>query len=108
MKAFLFLQKKKNNNNILQGVWDTTIQGCCSYQISQKLKILKQLLRDKYGRDQIQIDIAKARENLLDIQSQMHYHPENFELASKESVLASYLRSLQADLDASLRKKAKL
>ena len=45
---------------------------------------------------------------MLDIQNQMHTHSENSELASKESVLASHLRFLQADLKASLRKKVKL
>ena len=38
----------------------------------------------------------------------MHNHPKNFELASKESVFASHLRFLQAELEASLRQKAKL
>ena len=78
--------------DVIRSVWDTTIQGCCSYQISPKLKILRQLLRDKYGKDQIQIDIAKAKADLLDVQNQMHSYPEKSKLASKESAFASHLR----------------
>ena len=69
---------------VIQHVWDTPIQGCCSFQISQKLKILKNRLKDKYGRDQLQIDIAKAKEDLLHLQSRMHDYPELTELAAKE------------------------
>ena len=94
--------------DVIRSVWETTIQGCCSYQISQKLKILKQLLRDKYGKDQIQIDIAKAKADLLDIQNHMHSYPEKSELASDESSFASHLWFLQVDLEGSLRHKAKL
>ena len=55
-KPFRFFSVWSNMDDfldVIKGVWETNIQGYSRYQISQNLKILKQLLRDKCGRDQI-------------------------------------------------------
>lgn len=71
------------------------------------MKILKQRLKDKFGRDQLQEDIAKAKKELLYLQSRMHDSPELSELADKECARYNHLKWLQADLEGSLREKVK-
>lgn len=110
-KPFRFFNvqaKREYYLEVTQHVWDMPIQGCCSFQISQILKILKQRLKDKYGRDQFHKAIAKATEDLLFVQNRMHDSPELSELAAKECDLNNHLRWLQVDLKGALRQKAKL
>lgn len=72
------------------------------------MNILKRELRKLYGKDQLQTSLALAESELSVVQAQLHNHPDNADLATKECQVSDQLQRIKRDMESSLRQKAKL
>lgn len=86
-------------------VWEVKIEGYSSFQIPQKLNILKHKLRNLYGKDQLQKHLSKVESDLAAIQNQLHDHPNSSTLATKVQQISHQIGLIKRDMESSLRKK---
>ncbi|XP_056698475.1 uncharacterized protein [Spinacia oleracea] len=87
-KFFPMWQDTPNYRNLIVQAWQEHQQGTKIYQVVQRLKrvrvVLKQLNKEGYG--DIEVKEVKASQNLQKIQSELHLNPADVSLDDAEKV----------------------
>lgn len=92
----------------VRSVWGARIDGYPSYILTQKLLLLKNCVRVRYGKENHVIEVQRAQEQLLDIQRILHDQPDNEELPTSEHQASLTLQQLRKELESTMRQKAKM
>lgn len=110
-KSFRFFNSWALKDGFIESVretWSIEIDGCVSYKISQKLRLLKSKLKQLYGKEHLQFEVDKAYADLLFVQNDLHERVGDPSLASQEQAAATHYHLLRKELEAGLRQKAKM
>lgn len=86
-KPFRFFNcwaQKEGFMEVVRDQWSIDIEGCVSFQITQKLRLLKSKLKLLYGKDRFQLEVEQATSELLHYQNLLHTSPGDPHLASQE------------------------
>ena len=106
-RFFNYWAQKEGFIDTIRDHWRIDIEGCVSYQITQKLRLLKSRLKLLYGKEHIQMEVDQAKSELLHFQNLLHDNPGDQDLASQEKNATVLLRQLQQELNSALQQKAK-
>ena len=93
--------------SIVKECWRSKVIGCMSFQITQKLKKLKGMVKTAF-QEPIQVKFKRFEEDFLSVQNQLHQNPNDQHLASAEYILVAQYRSAKRDYGEFLKQKAKL
>ena len=94
---------KKGFLESIRETWSIEIESCVSYQITQKLRLLKSKLKTLFGKEHLQMEVDRAHAELIYVQNQLHEHLGDPTLATQEQVAATHLHQLKKELETSLR-----
>lgn len=85
--------------DLIRDHWRINIEGCVSFQITQKLKLLKSKLKLLYGKEHLQMEVNHAHCELLHYQNLLHDNPggPEFSIAREEGY--SFVSSASAQVD---------
>ena len=106
-KFFNHWGKRENFLSLIQGIWNYPAHGPKSFLITQKLKRVKQLCRDKFKKDE-HAHVVEAEANLLCAQQEVHAHPTNIHIINLEGQMDDLLKKAKEERDSTLHQKAKI
>ena len=107
-KFYNFWTNNANFINIISNVWLTMIPGCKSFQIQEKLKLLKPVLKKELHHTPIQVSMLQAESNLTTAQAQLHQNPLDPLLVNLESSMATRYKETKANYASYIQQQAKL
>ena len=61
--------------DVVSEVWETEVTGCISFQIQQKLKLHKPVLKQHFQHTPIQVSVLNAEKDLETAQNCLHADP---------------------------------
>ena len=110
-KTFKFFNHRAEQEGFIESVskvWGNSVPGCRSFQITKKVKRLKPILKDIFQVNQLQALVMQVEDDLRNAQNELHKHPYDPELSSKEYAAADMLRKAKNDQGTYLSQLAKL
>ncbi|XP_048491598.1 uncharacterized protein LOC125492899 [Beta vulgaris subsp. vulgaris] len=90
--------------------WRQPVQGCHMYQVVEKLKRVKGVLRTlkKQGFGEAERDLIQATEEFTMIQDKLHENPGNIECIEQERIVRGKVQRAKKCVQAMLQQQAKL
>ena len=97
-------------DQLVRQAWSTPIQGSNMFQVVQKLKKVKTVLKElnKNGFTEVQVEDLKAQKAMLEAQKQMQLHPGCRDLADKELEAVKVYKEKHGIYMSFLKQKVKL
>ena len=103
-----FWVDKPTFSDVVQDVWRTHVPGHLSYQIQQKLNVLKHSLRKHFHHTPLQKTLHQVEAEFVDIQEKIHGDPGNTALVNREIDCAHRLKVIKSELTSLLQQRAKV